>query len=215
MSVKNTAKKISASLGMAGLATVAATAAQADGHVNGGKAIEKYVGLFAGYSQAKFGVDFFGSSVDTSSGSFGVAGVLAGIAIHQNVMFYGLEADIAGLFGEQHSGRPPFCSISWCNSDWRAHLRARIGQSFGSAELFVAAGLAIGEFHGDLFGENLVVGFTGGAGVDKKIGDRFKARAEVLFDTFHKDRLDGDSNYDGFWTDVTVRGALIFSFGGD
>ncbi|WP_119388464.1 outer membrane protein [Taklimakanibacter lacteus] len=100
--------------------------------------------------------------------------------------------------------------------NYNAHLRARAGRSFGSADVFIAAGLAIAEFENENNSQTesddfTLTGFSIGAGVDWPVTERLKARVEILHDDYGRKSTVQD-NYSGDWTDTTLRGGLLFQF---
>jgi outer membrane immunogenic protein len=172
--------------------------------------LDVYAGVFAGALFADR--DVTGGPLPPASyeDTFGTIGGLAGFNLHTGSFFYGLEGDFGFVFGD--AGVPPsICEQQWCDADWKAHIRGRLGVSTGQFDVFVAGGLAIADL-GGTGSSQTVAGFTVGGGVESDISESLSARVEVLYDEFEEDDLSGPGPYQGKWSDIAVRGALLFKF---
>ncbi len=171
--------------------------------------LDVYAGIFGGVLFADRDVTGGPLAPASYEDTFGTAGGLAGINFHHGSMFYGVEGDFGFVFGS--AGVPPsICQQQWCDADWKAHLRGRVGFATGQVDLFVAGGLAIAEL-GGVGSSQTVTGFTIGGGAETALSDAMHARVEVLYDEFDDD-LSGPGTYQGKWSDITIRAALLFNF---
>jgi outer membrane immunogenic protein len=172
--------------------------------------LDVYAGIFGGVLFADR--DVTGGPLPPASyeDTFGTAGGLAGINVRHGSMFYGVEGDFGFVFGSA-SVPLSICQQQWCDADWKAHVRGRVGFATGQVDLFVAGGLAIAEL-GGVGSSQTVTGFTVGGGAETALSDAMRARVEVLYDEFDQNELSGPGNYQGKWSDITVRGALLFNF---
>ena len=180
-----------------------------------------YVGATGGYlwGKAQHKDEWSsGSETESTKGDVGILSAIAGVDIRTDGWLFGIEGDIGlplGDFDEDDDLAPV---MQWSEMKYNAHIRARVGRSIDNIDLFIAGGLAIGKFEledwsGDEYGTTLT-GFTIGAGVDWAFNDLIKARVEVLYDDYGKeDSFDiGQDQYSADWSDVTVRGGLLFTF---
>lgn len=208
---------------VAGMTALSSTATlAADIEVPPSDDMNFYIGATGGYlwGKGKHEEDFGGggSADETTKGDVGIISAIAGVDMRSDGWLYGIEADIGlplGNFDEDDDVSP---LMQWSEMKYNAHVRARVGRSIDNVDLFIAGGLAIGRFEledwdGDEYGTTLT-GFTIGGGVDWAFNDLIKARLEVLYDDYGSaDSRDiGDNQYTGDWSDVTVRGGLLFTF---
>jgi outer membrane immunogenic protein len=174
--------------------------------------LDVYAGVFGGVLFAdRDVVSGFGPGPESYEDSFGTAGGLAGINVRHGSMFYGVEGDFGFVFGSASYQPSLVCPLRWCDADWKAHVRGRVGFATGQLDLFVAGGLAIAELGGAASSQT-VAGFTVGGGVETALSDAMRARVEILYDEFDQNGLSGEPSYQGKWSDITVRGALLFNF---
>ncbi|MEM7634921.1 MAG: outer membrane beta-barrel protein [Pseudomonadota bacterium] len=171
---------------------------------------EVYGGIFGGATFADR--DVSGAPLPPASydDTFGTLGGLAGVTLRNGDFFYGLEGDFGFVFGSDDVPLS-ICEQQWCDADWKAHIRGRLGMTAGMFDIFVAGGLAIAELGGS-GSDQTVTGFTVGGGLERNITETLNARVEVLYDEFEVDDLSGPGTYQGKWSDITVRGALLFEF---
>ena len=183
------------------LSVTAISSAQAADVYDPATNMEWYVGIFGGAMFADT------SAIGDVEDTFGIAGGLAGVTIRQDGFFYGLEGDFGGVFGgPENSG-----CINVCDADWKAHVRGRVGISTGMFDIFAAGGLAIAELtsQGIISIAQTRTGWSVGGGIEAPVMEAFKARVEVLYDDFGSSP---SGSYDNNWSDLTVRGAVIFNF---
>lgn len=182
-----------------------------------------YIGATGGYmwGKAKHDVDWNngGSDSETTKADLGILSVIAGIDTRSNGWLFGIEGDIGVPLGDFPTDNDVSDEMQWSDMKYNAHLRARVGRSIDNIDLFIAGGLAVAkleveEFNGDDHSSTLT-GFTIGGGVDWAFSDLLKARLEVLYDDYgSEDTFEDNSGdqYSGDWSDVTVRGGLLFTF---
>jgi len=167
-----------------------------------------YMGVFGGAVFAEREVA--GPPDDPStSDTFGTIGFLAGVKMRQNGFMYGAEGDFGWILSDYESAPGP-CGNFWCDSDWKGHVRGRIGLSTGMMDFFVAGGLAIAELGGNS-SSTTALGWTIGGGADGTLSETLTWRVEVLYDEF-EETIGPGNQYQGKWSDLTARGALLFEF---
>lgn len=181
-----------------------------------------YVGATGGYMSgtAKHDADWSsgGGDSDTTKANLGILSAIVGIDMRSNGWLFGIEGDIGVPLGDFPNDNDVGDDFQWSDMKYNAHLRGRVGRSVDNIDLFIAGGLAVAkfemqEFNGDDHSSTLT-GFTIGGGVDWAFNDLLKARVEVLYDDYGSEDTfedDGDQ-YSGDWSDVTVRGGLLFTF---
>lgn len=180
-----------------------------------------YVGATGGYMagtarhEAEWGSG--GSTRQTTTADLGILSVIAGIDTRSDGWLFGLEGDIGLPLGDFPHDNDVGDEFQWSDMKYNAHVRARVGRSIDNVDLFIAGGLAIAKFEsesGDDDSSNTLTGFTVGGGVDWAFSDLLKARVEILYDDYgNQDTFDsGSTQYSGDWSDVTVRGGLLFTF---
>lgn len=181
-----------------------------------------YVGATGGYmfGRAKHEADWNsgGSDSETTKADLGILSAIAGIDTRSNGWLFGIEGDIGLPLGGISNDDDVSDEMQWSDMKYNAHLRARVGRSIDNIDLFIAGGLAVAkleveEFNGDDHSSTLT-GFTIGGGVDWAFNDLLKARVEVLYDDYGSEDTfeDNGDQYSGDWSDVTVRGGLLFTF---
>jgi outer membrane immunogenic protein len=203
---------------IAGMTALSPTMAEAQSLLDD---VNFYVGATGGYltGTAKHKDEWpTGSSDETTRGNTGIVSAIVGIDTRTDGWLFGIEGDMGlplGGFDEDDDASPV---MQWSEMEYNAHVRARVGRSIDNVDLFIAGGLAIGKFkledwNGDEYGATLT-GFTIGGGVDWAFNDLIKARVEVLYDDYGNEDTFDDNNdqYSGDWSDVTVRGGLLFTF---
>jgi outer membrane immunogenic protein len=194
-----------ASLAMAGVANAADLEAPAY------DPFKVYIGLFGGAVFADREVIYDPIPQNSVSDTFGTFGLLAGVNVRQDAFFYGAEGDFGWVLGDQSNNGPTFCTLFWCDADWKGHVRARVGVSAGAMDLFVAGGLAIADLGGADF-STTAVGWTIGGGVEGALSEALNWRVEVLYDEFEEGNIEPSGQYQGKWSDITARAALTFEF---
>lgn len=183
--------------------------------------VNVYVGVVGGYmwGEAGFTDKWPGNTwSENSDADLGILSAIAGIDMRSDGWLYGLEADIGVPLGSfpDDNDLPPV--MQWSDMNYNAHLRARVGRSIDNVDIFIAGGLAIAQMESEDFDgdheTSTLTGFTIGGGVDWAFSDLLKARLEVLYDDYgEEDTFDiDDDQYSGDWSDITVRGGLLFTF---
>ncbi len=178
-----------------------------------------YVGATGGYLWGKGKHEEDGDFGETTKGDAAIISAIAGVDMRTaDGWLFGIEGDIGLPLGEFDEDDDLTPVKQWSEMQYNAHVRARVGRSIDNVDLFIAGGLAIGKFKledwdGHDYGATLT-GFTIGGGVDWAFNDLIKARVEVLYDDYgNEDTFDiNDNQYSGDWSDVTVRGGLLFTF---
>lgn len=144
-------------------------------------------------------------------------GVLGGVNFRNGPWLLGIEADY-GYMSEDNI-ESNYCdsySLSFCETNYNYHVRARVGYSVTKTiDLFVAAGYAgiNARMYNllDNYEENLD-GYTYGAGADWAFHQNGVLRLEVMKDDYDGEEF-GPNDY-GMkdWEDLTIRAAAIFTF---
>lgn len=203
--------------GMAALSSTASLAADIEVQPASDD-VNFYVGATGGYLWGKGKHEEDDDSSETTKGDIGIISAIAGVDFRTDGWLFGVEGDIGLPLSEFDEDDDVSPLMQWSEMQYNAHVRARVGRSIDNVDLFIAGGLAIGKFkledwNGDEYGATLT-GFTIGGGVDWAFNDLIKARVEVLYDDYgNEDTFDiGDNQYSGDWSDVTVRGGLLFTF---
>jgi outer membrane immunogenic protein len=171
-----------------------------------------YAGAFAGTSN--FSVDTAFGSADFDVESYGIYGG-HNFELPGGVVF-GVESDFAKANG----------SASWSDGEdsssfavnWTAHLRSRVGTSFGNALFYAAGGVALAQ--GELYSVSedgsdtqIHTGVTVGAGVDFAVTPNVVLRAEYLHDAFGTATYEINGyDYDVDLTSDTVRAGIAVKF---
>ncbi|MBK1871271.1 outer membrane protein [Aestuariivirga sp. YIM B02566] len=206
--------------GMTALSSTASLAADADVQSSFDD-VNFYIGATGGYltGTAKHEVEYSGggSDSDTTKADLGILSAIVGVDVRSNGWLFGIEGDIGIPLGDFPDDNDVSEEMQWSDMKYNAHLRARVGRSVDNIDLFIAGGLAIAKFESiDWDDENrntTLTGFTIGGGVDWAFNDLLKARVEVLYDDYGDEDTFGDNTqYSGDWSDVTVRGGLLFTF---
>lgn len=181
-----------------------------------------YIGATGGYMSgtAKHEADWNGGggSDALTRANLGIFSAIAGIDTRSNGWLFGLEGDIGLPLGDYPHDDEVSNEFQWSDMKYNAHVRARVGRTVDNIDLFIAAGLAVAKFdlenwNGDDYSATLT-GFSIGGGVDWAFNDLLKARVEILYDDYgNEDTFDSNGDqYSGDWSDVTVRGGLLFTF---
>jgi outer membrane immunogenic protein len=207
--------------GMTALSSTASLAADVDVQSSFDD-VNFYVGATGGYMSgtADHDADWSGGGgrSDTTKADLGILSAIAGIDTRSNGWLFGIEGDIGVPLGGISHDNDVGDDFQWSDMKYNAHLRARVGRSVDNIDLFIAGGLAVAKFdlerwNGDEYSSTLT-GFSIGGGVDWAFNDLIKARVEVLYDDYGSEDTfdDNDDQYSGDWSDVTVRGGLLFTF---
>jgi outer membrane immunogenic protein len=136
-------------------------------------------------------------------------GVLAGARWHMGDYVAGGELDIAAALNGDFTDN----SFQVNEEKGTAHARLLLGRELGPVTLFAAGGIAAARLRyqsGNTFENATFVGWTVGAGADVRVSDHVSVRAEFLHDDFGNHTFSDD--YNGSWTENTVRAAAIFHF---
>ena len=187
-----------------------------------------YVGVHAGYLWADIDYRepaFPDFDLDRSDDNL-IGGAYAGFNYQMNNnVVVGAEADF-GFTDISIANDPdnPFNSYSAFDSDWNAHLRARLGYAVDRLLFFAAGGLALADLTVDDTDpgwnehDSTYVGWTLGAGVEYAATDNLIVRAEFLYDDYGSDDFtfnDGSGqNYDAEvdMSASTVRLGIAYKF---
>lgn len=208
--------------GMTALSSTASLAADIEVQPSSND-VNFYVGATGGYlwGKAKHDADFSGggSRDESTKADLGILSAIAGVDMRTDGWLFGIEGDIGVPLGDFPNDNDVGDDFQWSDMKYNAHLRARVGRSIDNVDLFIAGGLAVAKFdierwNGDDYSSTLT-GFTIGGGVDWAFSDLLKARVEVLYDDYGDEDTfedNGGSKYSGDWSDVTVRGGLLFTF---
>jgi len=181
-----------------------------------------YVGATGGYlsgrAEHELNRNNGTSDSEVTTDNLGILSAIAGIDTRSNGWLFGVEGDIGLPLGDYPHDDDIMDEMQWTDFKYNAHLRARVGRSVDNVDLFIAAGLAIAKFKSvdddDESHSSTLTGFSIGGGVDWAFNDLLKARVEILYDDYgSEDTFNSFSTqYSGDWSDVTVRGGLLFTF---
>jgi outer membrane immunogenic protein len=170
-----------------------------------------YIGVHGGYAWGNGNVE---DESDTDPKGW-LFGPLGGWNFQTNCLVFGIEGDWG--FGEldDSAGRVDDFDI-----EPNGHVRGRIGFSMDSLMPFVAVGLAIADADvrlpavGDA-DSSRHTGLSIGGGLDWALADSLSLRVEYIFDTYSSENYDlGDGDHSVDFDTSTVRGAVIWNFGG-
>jgi outer membrane immunogenic protein len=176
-----------------------------------------YVGAAGGFMSGESSHhDAIGNDVDRHD-NFGIVSAIAGATVRSDDWLFGVEGDIGLPLGDDLDEEDFEDVLQWEDMNFNAHVRGRVGRRFGSADLFIAAGLAVAEFdqkeESDGATESYTLtGFSIGAGVDWPIMESLIARVEILHDDYSAVDTTRFQGYTGDWADTTFRGGLLFQF---
>jgi outer membrane immunogenic protein len=153
-----------------------------------------YVGLHAGYGWGEGDVTAGGTlgSIDFDGGRFGgFAGYNVDLG---SSLIVGIEGDIGYDWNEREDGTETF------GSNVQGAVRGRVGYAADRALVYAAGGWAATQFSYDDIGvsaDEMMNGWTIGAGVDYAINDRLFARVEYRYNDY------GDADIDAVNVDFT------------
>jgi outer membrane immunogenic protein len=146
-----------------------------------------YVGLHAGYGWGEGDVVAGGTSgsIDFDGGRFGgFAGYNVDLG---SSLIVGIEGDIGYDWNEREDGTETF------GSNVQGAIRGRVGYAADRALFYAAGGWAATQFSYDDTGvseDEMMNGWTIGAGVDYAINDRIFARAEYRYNDYGNADID-------------------------
>jgi outer membrane immunogenic protein len=129
---------------------------------------------------------------ETFDGDFDgfAGGVTLGYNLQADMVVFGLESDISssGISADSEPSLSFTCpgvnSICTTDVEWFATVRGRLGVSIGHTLPYITGGLAVGDAKGSTFvtnGEDTLVGWTAGAGVEHAFTDRLSVKLEGLY----------------------------------
>jgi outer membrane immunogenic protein len=124
-------------------------------------------------------------------------GVQAGYNWQSGCWVFGLEGDL------QAAGADDTFAPWKFSNPWFGTVRARGGYSFSNVLLYVTAGVAFGELHGQTFGQSeshTSAGFAAGLGAEAMLAPNWSAKIEYLYVDLSSSQfvITGMSNGDRF-----------------
>lgn len=126
--------------------------------------------------------------------------------IGQSGAFAALELD--AVFGNPDFGEIDF--LAWTEFHGAGHVRGLVGTTLhDNVSVFASFGLAAAFLEYDGYRDETLLGVTAGVGAEVELHDNFRLRVEGLYDAYGTEQVD---NYNGRWSNVTVRAAAIFDF---
>lgn len=190
-----------------------------------------YIGLHAGYLWAKVDYDepdFPDSSLNRKDEAF-IGGLYLGYNHQMDSLVAGIEGDF-GLGGIDIDNNEDafFNSYTAFESDWNAHIRARLGFAMDRVLVYLAGGLAIADLEiddtDDGYGKvtNTHLGWTIGGGIEYAVSENLLVRAEYLYDDYGREggEISGpnpaaDYDVDADMSASTVRLGIAYIFSGE
>lgn len=175
-----------------------------------------YLGSYLGWAQFELGSEVATPSIDFDGGT---AGTIAGYNWQSGNLVYGLEADLG--FSNANAPEeyyPEINDFERAGVDWVGSVRGRIGYAFDNFLVYAAGGLAGAQlefYDSEEFGEDTLLGWTIGAGIEAKVTETASLRLEYLYSDYGDEdfTVDGDT-YNASLSSHQVRLGLNAKFAG-
>ncbi|MDQ0458246.1 outer membrane protein [Rhizobium paknamense] len=139
-----------------------------------------YLGVQGGYNWNQ--IKAFGSKTDRDGGSVGAH---AGYNFQSGSIVYGIENDFNYSFDDKGNAK----------SEWDASGRARVGYTMDRTLIFATAGLAAAGAKADVPAsgkkDEILIGWTAGAGIEHALTDHILIRGEYRYSDFGKKDFGG------------------------
>lgn len=174
------------------------------------------------YGGAHFGYGFgsfeTGAPLATSSNNDGgIGGLYLGHTWQQGQMVLGVEGDLGASWAGGNSKGSNGINLS-ASTAWIASLRGRIGYSFGSAMVYATGGAALARAELTLSdwnwtgrADDVLLGWTIGAGLEYKLAPNISTRIEALHYRFGDKEINAGNGVIPYSADQTVvRAGLTF-----
>lgn len=145
-----------------------------------------YVGVNAGYAWGEFDTDGAATADDpTYSGNGALGGFQIGYNKQLGTVVIGVEADLqaAGVEESTTGGG----ATTTTSLDWFSTARGRVGYAFDQTLIYGTGGLAFGGVETSVSGvgggsdDNVLTGFTAGAGIEQAFSENLSMKAEYLY----------------------------------